>query len=273
MIAVENSQQAGSVAHKNATNLKHHWTSATIATILIALVLVMGVAVSMTLVAGTQDLRRAASTEDLTTTPAGDPPSCIAEGQSSQTPGNENLSCCEGLVGISCGTIGENNQLVSCGGGTVCTKCGDNACGLGENHFNCPSDCQQASVTCSWCGTTCAPDSPDRMCTMIAPPANQTCQVSSNQQTCEAVSTACLKKPSCLYDSPACTPELLPNQTFCMDADLDGDSDVDEQDYALLSQHFFKQTNASAQVDINHDGLVNIFDYALMVKQWTGNLH
>lgn len=211
--------------------------------VMIGIVLAVGVATSMQLLAMDQDLRKAASDDDFTTQPTTvNTPSvvptttdttCLAEGEGTMTAGNENLACCSGLTAVSCQSIGENNQLVSCGGGTICTKCGNGVCGIGENTFNCAVDCQQTTQT--------------------------------------TTTVACAIKPSCVYDNPACTPTLLPNQSYCADADLDGDGDVDQQDYAELSRYFFKRTNASKHADITRDGVVDIYDYALMTKQWTGS--
>lgn len=229
-----------------------------IAALFVFVLLGAGVMTSLDLASTNQDLRRAASTDG----------TCVAEGERANNGNNAAASCCDGLVAVSCDTIGANNERVNCGG-SVCTKCGDGACGLGENFYNCEADCKPP-VTCSWCGSTCAPDGADRSCTAVEPPDNQVCQISADMQNCEAVTINCLPKPSCMYEDPACEPDLKNGQSLCAEADLDGDSDVDEDDYALLSQHFFKPVSAQPEADLNRDGAINIFDYALLVKQWTG---
>ena len=63
--------------------------------------------------------------------------SCVAEGQVSAFRG-----CCPGLVQVA-----YYQDTTSCtnpegAGFIVCTACGDQKCGLGENPCNCPEDCQ-----------------------------------------------------------------------------------------------------------------------------------
>jgi len=74
-------------------------------------------------------------------TPTPTPIPCTPEGKTMPVyPGYE---CCSGLVAIS--TI-KPDQYGKCPlqpplGASVCTKCGNKICGLGENKCNCPNDC------------------------------------------------------------------------------------------------------------------------------------
>ena len=62
--------------------------------------------------------------------------SCVTEGQIGIYAG-----CCAGLTSIpyypSVAPCGDPSGQAS----YVCTACGNNVCGLGENHCNCPNDC------------------------------------------------------------------------------------------------------------------------------------
>jgi hypothetical protein len=66
---------------------------------------------------------------------------CVKEGGSVPIVPNA-PKCCAGLTGIGCNTpdsSGNCNQ--NCVGASVCAKCGDGICGIGENKCNCPQDC------------------------------------------------------------------------------------------------------------------------------------
>ncbi|MFH2028961.1 MAG: LamG-like jellyroll fold domain-containing protein [Nanoarchaeota archaeon] len=75
-------------------------------------------------------------------------------------------SCCDKLVSISCDNPDEEGNCMLCKGAFYCTKCGDGACGLGENKCNCPKDCSEnitknvtagviiTSFTCNWNSNT-----------------------------------------------------------------------------------------------------------------------
>lgn len=63
--------------------------------------------------------------------------------------------------------------------------------------------------------------------------------------------------------------KLAPNTVFCADSDLNHDNKVDSKDLDLLYMHFFDNSPADLQYDINHDQKIDIFDYSVMVKEWT----
>jgi hypothetical protein len=51
-------------------------------------------------------------------------------------------SCCAGLAPIGCDQPGADGQCPGgCEGASVCARCGDGACGAGENPCNCAQDC------------------------------------------------------------------------------------------------------------------------------------
>lgn len=51
------------------------------------------------------------------------------------------------------------------------------------------------SGTCGWCGTSCIKTRPDTMCTMVMPPANQTCTTASDD-TCVIKNLGLITKPT-----------------------------------------------------------------------------
>jgi hypothetical protein len=71
----------------------------------------------------------------------GCPAECVAEGdRGAVVPGAP--PCCESLVKIGCDAPDpEDNCDLLCVGAFVCARCGDGACGPGENKCNCPTDC------------------------------------------------------------------------------------------------------------------------------------
>jgi len=67
---------------------------------------------------------------------------CVAEGGSSVVmPGSP--SCCPDLTPISCDGPDTDGTCVVCSGASICAKCGDSDCGIGENKCNCPADCPE----------------------------------------------------------------------------------------------------------------------------------
>ena|GEM_PF-2105252 len=65
---------------------------------------------------------------------------CIGEGQSVAVyPGAP--PCCAGMTLIGCSTPLSSGGCSQCVGSSICAKCGNGVCGLGENHCNCPADC------------------------------------------------------------------------------------------------------------------------------------
>jgi len=72
---------------------------------------------------------------------------CIKEGKSyaiyNGPVDNETImpKCCDNLTSISVSQATSNNLCMTQTSRLICTKCGDNKCGLGENKCNCPEDC------------------------------------------------------------------------------------------------------------------------------------
>jgi len=82
----------------------------------------------LAIVSQTFDLRKRAATGE---------PVCTEEGQI-RISGTDSPECCVGLTEIL------NSQPPNCielNHNTICTKCGNKTCGLGENYCNCPNDC------------------------------------------------------------------------------------------------------------------------------------
>ena len=127
-----------------------------------------------------------------------------------------------------------------------------------------------AIATCGWCGTDCLPVDPARSCIAVAPPQGFVCMNNpDNQSVCIKKAIECVPKPDCAFTTPACEPDLKPYQVLCADSDLNHDMLVDKKDFDLLSMNFFDTSPAALAVDINRDGKVDIFDYSIMVKEWT----
>ena len=66
---------------------------------------------------------------------------CAVEGESFKGNG----ACCDGLVAVPDCTVDSAGQC-SCPKCLcfMCTNCGDDTCGAGENHCNCPKDCKES---------------------------------------------------------------------------------------------------------------------------------
>ncbi len=81
---------------------------------------------------------------------------CIPEGEGFEAV-DEYTVCCEGLTSV--------DDCVGWDGGCecpncpcyVCTKCGNGECGPGENHCNCPEDCDEPKNECKYSGGSCFP--------------------------------------------------------------------------------------------------------------------
>jgi len=50
--------------------------------------------------------------------------------------------CCDGLIKVPCDAPDAEGKCQLCAGASICTKCGDGVCGVGENKCNCPDDCK-----------------------------------------------------------------------------------------------------------------------------------
>ena len=95
---------------------------------------------------------------------------CYGEGQGAlgmMTSDTAEKTCCAGLVQIGRSACGDNScSVISDTEGYLCTKCGDGACGIGENKTNCAKDCDSASnygkdqCTASGGSWTCKPGCP-----------------------------------------------------------------------------------------------------------------
>ncbi len=256
-----------------------------VVSLLFLTILSVGVVVSLAMVSRSQDLRRAASTNvvaenSLTAAVDSYPPPCIYEGGKASIIDGTKPQCCSGLTQITGDKPDTTGQCMRAEGAIVCTKCGDGVCGLGENYCNCSQDCKapqptatptptQGPLKCDWCGTECLPVDAGRSCILIAPPIGYSCGVSVNGQRCEKQKIGCIRKSACMFEDPACEIKLQPNYVFCADSDLNGDSLVNQSDFDLLSMHFFDSSPADLMYDINHDKKIDIFDYSVMVKEWT----
>lgn len=80
-------------------------------------------------------------------TPTASPIACVPEGQT--MPVYPGYRCCEGLTAISTAKPDGNGNcpIQPPLGASVCTKCGNNICGPGENKCNCPKDCLEPKPT------------------------------------------------------------------------------------------------------------------------------
>ena len=76
-------------------------------------------------------------------TPTASPIPCISEGKT--MPVYPGYRCCEGLEPITTAKPDENGNCPTQPllGASICTKCDNNICGLGENKCNCPKDCPE----------------------------------------------------------------------------------------------------------------------------------
>ncbi|MBM4394411.1 MAG: hypothetical protein FJ087_01820 [Deltaproteobacteria bacterium] len=68
-------------------------------------------------------------------------PDCAVEGESVPVVPGRGKECCEGLVKVPCDKPNADGECMECDGAGVCTACGDDQCGKGENHCNCAADC------------------------------------------------------------------------------------------------------------------------------------
>ena len=80
----------------------------------------------------------------------------------------------------------------------------------------------------------------------------------------------CTPPPSCAWQEPFCP--ILPETDYCLPPDFDHDRDVDKDDYFFLQSRFFGTTQDALKADVNVDGLVDLYDYSLLVKYWTGEI-
>ena len=71
---------------------------------------------------------------------------CITEGETGAVVPTS-PDCCPGLVSVSCDAPTYGGQCEGCDGAFLCTNCGDDNCGTGENFCNCPDDCPVPDCT------------------------------------------------------------------------------------------------------------------------------
>lgn len=76
---------------------------------------------------------------------------CVQEGEKIDLMSGSELECCEGLKGVADLYFDETIGKCQVGGDelSVCVKCGDSVCGIGENKCNCPEDCKK-DETADW---------------------------------------------------------------------------------------------------------------------------
>ena len=74
--------------------------------------------------------------------------------------GPDALECCAGLVRVPASDANGVGECVEEAGGYLCTHCGDDNCGPGENNCNCPNDCEP--VACVAAGESLA--DPNQRC-------------------------------------------------------------------------------------------------------------
>ncbi len=90
----------------------------------------------------------------------GNSSTCVGEGKSYATgpyPPNSNITiakCCEGLTAVSVSFVGDTGICATQTDSSMCTKCGNGECGLGENICNCPKDCPSNTTTSKCIGDT-----------------------------------------------------------------------------------------------------------------------
>jgi hypothetical protein len=144
------------------------------------------------------------------------PIACIPEGQT--MPVYPGYNCCPGLKPIAPVVPDKNNNCPTTIllGSSICTKCGDGTCGLGENKCNCPSDCPSPTPTTSpspvpvpGCHKPCSGgDCPEGLkCGTPCPPGEICVQV----LTC--YNPWCPYEENCVCSSPVPTPPPKPTST------------------------------------------------------------
>ncbi|MCX6800890.1 MAG: Kazal-type serine protease inhibitor family protein [Candidatus Diapherotrites archaeon] len=181
---------------------------------------------------------------------------CAKEGEgicNTCTPGSGPTECCTGLTKITpASKLNDDCTLKNIVGGqsSVCTHCGDDICGTGENKCNCPQDCNPikcetskdclrgcigpkatyGSCTNGQCVyTRCETDGSgiDRCAADTAPPTcdkrcdadcetNADCMVTCAQNLCAIGETNCAECPeyTCNRESCECEPVVVPVPRF-----------------------------------------------------------
>jgi hypothetical protein len=115
---------------------------------------------------------------------------CRKEGEMTGmgTPG-----CCQGLTPLSRLNVPYNDGCEAMtGSGSVCTRCGDGACGLGEDYCKCPKDCKKPECFADGVSFRGGSDDPSKYCcpglkalTQTAS-LNMSCGSYSEHYTCTA---------------------------------------------------------------------------------------
>lgn len=137
--------------------------------------------------------------------PQPDAGACTPEGESYPVvPGA--LPCCPGLTAIGCDAPdGDGVCPGGCAGAAFCTRCGDDACGPGENHCNCPEDCAVGCARTRDCLDHPAP---------IRCPGVWRCDPDREVVASHYGDDGC--NYTCTFELPACEPAGEP----CADGDL-----------------------------------------------------
>lgn len=68
--------------------------------------------------------------------------------------------------------------------------------------------------------------------------------------------------------TPTPTPTPIRVPVACLPADLDRNGTVDERDYNWIAVDFFSSRPSNLRTDINHDGIVDLVDYSLLVQSY-----
>lgn len=121
------------------------------------------------------------------------------------------------------------------------------------------------------------------ICLDVQPPEDMFCQLDLNTQTCNLGPFPGLTPlpETTAAPQPTTTPQpeitLIP--CYQATADFDRDCDVDYDDYEYLVQNFswnsagyFEFDENILRADLNNDQKVDIWDYNILVDQWTGLL-
>jgi hypothetical protein len=70
---------------------------------------------------------------------------CVVEGGALDLVASSTSTCCEGLKATSSMSVSQDGICQISTSTTVCVKCNDGVCGIGENKCNCPQDCLQTA--------------------------------------------------------------------------------------------------------------------------------
>lgn len=139
--------------------------------------------------------------------------------------------CCPGLVPIPDCEPGLDGKCNSdCGGGSICTYCGNGECGLGENICNCPMDCLEPppeKTECEQQGGVCVPWNPfNDPCPPGTKPtglpckykSEVCCQKSEATNDCGADFFSCGVDSDCVKTDASCCPCSMGGTSIAVNA-------------------------------------------------------